>query len=209
MYRWQSPSLLIFLLCLVCGPAGTETVYRTVDADGSVIYSDRPMPGAEPIELPEWPPVPAATPWRPIRKLSPEESIPFPSYESVAIASPAPDSAAWYPTGQVTVSVTTQPPLQEGHTLVLYLNGRRVAENQTTTFQLHNVHRGTHRLEAAVHAHDGELRRSETVRFHVLKPSLESPQRRQDAASPPPAAPGGPGNPPRATQGLRNGTGTR
>lgn len=199
MYRPRS--FLIVLLCLALSPAGAETVYRIVNEDGTISYFDHPVPGAEAMELQEVPTIellPPQTQSTPQRGAPAQATSPF--YDSLVITHPAPDSAAWYTSGQVSVSVALQPPLQVGHILVLYLDGARVASGSNTTFQLADVLRGTHRVEAAVYAGALELQRSAPISFHVLKHGVNSPQRRREGASPPADAGTPQGNNPPAQQ---------
>ena len=172
------------LLYLGLSPAGgAETVYRKVGEDGTITYSDHPVPGAEAVELHELPTIDLGTP--PVQpKRRTVTPLPTPSlYSSVVITQPTQDSAAWHNAGQVNVSVTTQPALQADHSLVLYLDGKRAAAGTDTALQLTGVQRGTHLLEAAVYVGEQELKRSAPVRFHVLKHSVHSPQRRREAPS--------------------------
>lgn len=177
---YGSRGFLITLLCLGLSPAVAETVYRTVDEDGSVRYSDHPIPGAEAVEVPEVPTLELLPPeTRPTPRRGPPAQVQATPllYESLVITQPAQDSAGWYTSGQLSVSVDLQPALQAGHILVVYLDGVRVASGSGTTFQLANIYRGTHRVEAAVYAGALELLRSPPVSFHVLKHGVNSPQR--------------------------------
>lgn len=190
---YGSRGFLIAMLCLGLSPAVAETVYRTVDEDGSVRYSDHPVPGAEAVELPEVPTLELLPPGtRPTPRRGPPPAptqATSPIYKSLVITQPAQDSAGWYTSGQLSVSVDLQPTLQAGHILVVYLDGVRAASGSGPTFQLANVYRGTHRVEAAVYAGALELLRSPPVSFHVLKHGVNSPQRQGN--SPPPAQPQG------------------
>ena len=174
---------LLALLCLPACPALAETVYRQRADDGSIIYSDQP--GGEPVHLPTTPP-PPYPPERDETTYTPQQPTLTPQlrYQSVTITRPEADSAAWYNDGQLQVSVTTRPQLQPEHKLVLYLDGARVAESNTTDFQLSDLHRGTHRLEVAIYQLETELQRSAPIVFHVLRPSIHMPQRPRPPTQP-------------------------
>ncbi len=174
---------LLTLLALPACPALAETVYRRRADDGTIIYSDQP--GGERVRLPVAPPPPSPPVQRDTAR-TPQPPTPTPQshYQSVTITRPEADSAAWYNDGQLQVSVATQPELQPGHSLVLYLDGARVAEGSTTDFQLTDIHRGTHRLEVGIYQRGTELQRSAPVSFHVLRPGIHMPQRPEPPTQP-------------------------
>jgi len=149
--------------------AAAAPVYKWVDEDGNVVYSDRPQPGAEQLEDPQVQTVPAP----PLPPQRPEPPAPPQAreYRSIAIASPEDDATLRDNTGNVQVQVTLRPPLQVnfGHSLQLYLDGQPHGEpGRATSFTLANVPRGTHTLRAAVLDEDGrEVAGSAASVFHL------------------------------------------
>jgi len=170
------------LLFLFLAPAQAE-IYRWVDADGNVIYSDEPHPDAETVDLPE------ATVYTPvgaeqdneveILKLAPEEEADN-SQANLAyqlrIIAPANDESIWVNNGNVTVSLIVEPELdvERGDKVLVTLDGARVGEPQTaTTIQLTNLNRGTHTLSASVVDSNGAtLTSSSNVSFHLHRTSV-------------------------------------
>jgi hypothetical protein len=167
-----------FLALSVLLALGGAEVYRWVDADGVVHFSDRPRAGAERVVVDVAPairvaPPPAATAARPAAEPG------YLPYRQVTIDSPAEDEVLWNIEGQLDVTFTVDPPLQAGHRLQLYLDGEPVAtldpdsSNQT---RLSAVYRGAHTLEAEVVDREGaSLLRSEPLRFSVRQTSIQNP----------------------------------
>lgn len=174
--------LLIFIL-----PAQAE-IYRWVDDDGNVVFSDEPHANAEKIEVS---PSTVYTPQENIEdadedddilKLSPdepptvEEAQPaVPDYQ-LRIVAPANDESIWVNNGNVTVDMIVEPQLdaERGDLIELQLDGSQVATPQAgTTFQLNNLSRGTHNLSAHVIDSNGNrLTTSANVTFHLHRASV-------------------------------------
>ncbi len=172
---------------MVATPALAQDVYRWVDDDGVVHYSDSPREGAEKVEVrePQTYSVREALPATPTARDSSAQVPPdaVDAYESVRIAKPAHDSVAWNTAGEIAVEVAVNPPLNRaaGHKVMVYLNGMPVAGTPvaSTTIGLTGIHRGTYELYATVV--DGQGRhivQSDPISFHVRQTSIQNPQRR-------------------------------
>lgn len=172
--------LLLFIL-----PAQAE-IYRWVDDNGNVVFSDEPHPQAEKVDLPP------STTYTPVEdeesseilKLSPEEATgeeaveeqdAVPDYQ-LRIIAPANDESIWVNNGDVTVSMIVEPQLnaERGDRILLQLDGVAVGEPQaSTTYQFNNLSRGTHSLTAQVVDSSGTtLTSSDTVTFHLHRASI-------------------------------------
>ena len=166
-------------VALLAASALQAQIYRWVDENGVVHYSDTPHPGAEEVVLPDNPP--ARTPQQSFgaqRTPPPGErqnaNQPF-NYESLTIASPAPEETLWNIEGQLNVNLNLQPALRPGHQVRVYFDGepRTVSGLQ---FELQDVYRGTHNLQAEVINEAGQLMiRSEPSRFYVHQTSIATP----------------------------------
>ena len=169
----------VFAVSLLAAAASMAQAYRWVDEDGVVHYSDRPDPRAEIIELPE----PNTTTVRRYPRTSDRSSADEPNreqtfrYESLTVASPGAEEHLWNIDGVLTVSLALSPALRPGHRLRVYYDG----EAQTVSgvrFQLTNVHRGEHNLQAEVLNERGHLLiRSQPSRFYVHQTSILQPGR--------------------------------
>ena len=151
-------------------------VYRWVDKDGNVHFSDVPQEGAEELDLPdvqtfEGSGVVAPTPAPPEPA---EEETPI-NYSLLQITRPALDQTFWNVGGQIPVSLNVEPALQRGDSIRVYLDDQRVEDfpSTGTSHVLSEVWRGSHVLRAEVVNASGEvLAQSEMVAFHVRQTSV-------------------------------------
>jgi hypothetical protein len=168
-----------FALVLATGVALAQA-YRWVDENGVVHYSDRPQRGAEEVELESAPAIniPSRRPAVSSSAAGPEaqDSGLAPGYESLAIASPAAEETLWNIGGVLNVSLDLQPALQRGHQLRVYFDGTPQLVTGTQ-FQLQEVYRGVHNLQAEVVDANGELMiRSQPSRFYVQQTTIVNPR---------------------------------
>ncbi|WP_438971087.1 DUF4124 domain-containing protein [Methylophaga sp.] len=175
--------LLFFTLAL---PVNAE-VYRWVDDNGNVVYSDEPHADAETIDLPApttYTPVEASQSEADILRLSPDDednedsASEVPDYQ-LRIISPADDESIWVNNGDVSVSMVLEPALdpERGDMIVLSLDGTEIARQATTAVQLDNLDRGTHTLSAKVIDKNGSaLTDQASVIFHLHRNSIQNNQ---------------------------------
>ena len=168
-------------LCLLGlgGMSAATTLYRWVDAQGVVHYSDTPHQGAEVMQISgaqtyhgasAAPPTPGVTaPDQTDRKTEP--------YQSCAITSPAPDSSLYAP-DSVAVSVAVSPGLHDGDQLTVQVDGRRLEPTVESgqNFVITQPERGDHSVSAQVRSPEGVmLCNASPVTFSVTRPSVNSP----------------------------------
>lgn len=168
----------IALLALLAASAAPAQVYRWVDQDGVVHYSDTPQPGAEEMHLPESPTAAPGSAFEPLRRTrwAGDDEAPQPfAYEALRIVAPAAEETLWNIEGQLTVRLDLQPPLRSGDQVRVYFDGRAIPTNGLQ-LQLDEVWRGTHNLQAEVVDAQGQLLiRSEPIRFYVHQTSIQNP----------------------------------
>jgi len=168
---------IYYLAVLLIAPSLVAAdVYRWIDEDGNIIYSDKPHPNAEKIknldvqtyEAPQLPPI----------EERPQTIPQATGYERVEITQPANDASIRDNSGNVGVSVELSPGLDvgQGHRLQLFVDGTAFGQaGEQTSFQLSNVDRGTHTLRAAVIGGDGkELATSGATTFHLHRISARN-----------------------------------
>jgi hypothetical protein len=171
--------------------AGAAEVYRHVDKDGVVHYSDQPpTKGAKPVTLP---PIQVVGPiggraaaGTPPSTAAPEAS--GPGALSVSILSPAPDQTFRDDDRLLPVSVRMNQPLPEGHGLVYLLDGtaHNASPTRALNYTLSGVERGEHRIEVATVDGSGkEVARTAPVVVHMKPPTVRLTQDREK----PPAKP--------------------
>ena len=166
------PVLLMLLAASV-----QADVYRSVNENGEIIYSDQPTPDAQRINLPELPtykapPVPGFS--------STPETAPIVSpYKSVKITAPENDATIRDNQGVVRVQVVLAPPLitRQGHKIQFSLNGEpHGIPVGTTSISFSNLDRGTYTLSASVvDANGAVLKTSDPVVFHLHRESVLNP----------------------------------
>ena len=167
---------LITLIAVLTASAVMAQAYRWVDADGIVHYSDRPEAGAEEIQLPanaratrRVTPAPAAAAAPDATTAAP--AAPF-SYDSIQISAPGPEETLWNIGGVLNVTLNVQPALQPGHRVRVYFDGNEQMVN-SSSFQIQEVYRGVHNLQAEVLDETGKLMgRSMTNRFYVQQNTI-------------------------------------
>lgn len=165
--------IAIFTILVLAGPLWATEVYKTVDSNGNIIFSDEPTEGAEKIDVPEPMIVPSLTDYPPLREEA-EEAEP---YNTLAITSPKQDETYFRSEGDLKVTVQVRPGLSRSDTVVLYLNGVEQLSGRATSFSLPELDRGTHQLSVAIRDREGTiLKTSEPVTFHMRQNSVLNPQ---------------------------------
>jgi hypothetical protein len=167
----RSLSLILILVAsfLGTGVANAE-MYKWVDSAGNVIYSDKPVPGAELVK--EQPIQTYPAPRLPERLApSAKPADVFSGYQAIEIAKPSQDETIWDNTGNVSIQVNLTPALQVqlGHKLVVLLDGKQVAApGVAAQFELSALERGAHSVQAKVlDAQGQELGGSAASTFHL------------------------------------------
>ena len=170
--------LVLFLLPLA---VQADDIYRSVDRDGNVTFTDEPDTKAELIELEELPTYEAAPlPILPIENtVQPEEEVvedvKKPKYK-ISITSPEQNQSIWAGGGILTATVSVQPELnsQRADKLQFKLYGKKVGEAQTDlSYTFENLDRGSHILAVSVVDKKGKvLKTSKSVLFHVHRKSI-------------------------------------
>ena len=173
--------LAIFLGSLLAISA-SATTYVRVEKDGTKTYSDRPLPGGQPIDLRPAQTYSAPTPSA--NSASPNQQptdAPDFRYESCSLT-PRNDETFHSPES-VTLSLSASPSLRFGDQVKFLVDGATVGGDGPST-SLINPDRGSHTVNAHVSDRAGRTLCTATTTFHVQRPTLNSPTR-----APPPAPP--------------------
>jgi Domain of unknown function (DUF4124) len=169
MRKW-----LILLSALSATTASSAPAWTWVDTNGQVHFSDRPVPGAQQVELAGAQgfggQTMAQVPARPGSRSTDEAVVP---YRSIDIVSPAEQEVLWNIGAMLTVQVRFQPALQPGHRYDLVFDGQARNLNSTSLrVVLPDVFRGTHTLQVVVRdAAGAEVQRSQGRGFTVQQTS--------------------------------------
>ncbi len=95
-------------------------------------------------------------------------------YEHFKVKSPKKGAVLRSNNGNILVKFDLKPALQEGHGLVVYLDGKQVASGEATVFSLKAVDRGQHSLFAVLHNQNNDvLSNTNAVKFNVLRTSKQ------------------------------------
>lgn len=162
------------LLLLLVGLAAQAQVYKWVDENGVVHYTDQPpAKNAEPARLPPLQTFKGGALPKLDNSAGAEDTVrPVPT--KVRIASPTPDETFRSDSeGQVTVSVVVSPELKPEQALVYYVDG--VAQGEAIRdyrFTVQNLERGSHSLSVAVVEGKKEVSRSAPVTIHMKQATI-------------------------------------
>ena len=138
--------------------AYSQEIYRWVDKDGVVHYSDQPdSPNAELInviesnsyEAVDAAPAAGASPGD---ADEPDDDSSVSPYTSFSIVSPAPDAVFFGADAIVSVSADLQGTLRPDHTVAFFLNGNR-KESDSLSTDYSGLARGTYFLRASILEH--------------------------------------------------------
>ena len=172
------------LLLLGCSLALAQTVYKWVDENGVVHYSDQPHAKAEKMT------VPAAQTYTAPVNAGADTSVatPPPAYDSgyyqgCAIIKPA-NAESFANIDSLSVVVQTDPPVRREDRIFLMLDGQPLNGGAPTgaRFTLEPVDRGTHTLQAVVSdAQRTTLCQTSGVTFEVHQNSILNPANPQNA----------------------------
>jgi hypothetical protein len=167
---------IVVLFGLLATASAVGQAYKWVDEDGVTHYSDVPTEGAEEVQLSDYSRNTGARLYRERAPSTaaadePASDEPF-RYESISISSPAAEETLWNIDGVLNVTVALSPGLQSGHQLRVYYNGQQRLVSGTS-FQIEEVYRGVHNLQAEVIDATGRLMiRSQPNRFYVQQNSV-------------------------------------
>lgn len=189
--------LLLLGSLLLLGQAAQAEMYKWVDEDGNVSYSDQPQhKDARKLDPFGDNTIPATRMPPKAQPALPAADKPETRYSLLQITSPEDDQAIRSNPGNISVSLTTEPALDvaRGHSISLLLDNQPVRENITSDqASLQNIDRGTHQLSAVIKNKQGKtLKQSNTITFHLHRHSILHPNAGQNqGGSPAPSQPAG------------------
>lgn len=168
--------LLLLAILLASFNSAADSIYRTTDADGNVVFTDAPNANSRPAEKVEIQRTnttepPQITPLPDINTSGNEQDA-APPY-SVTITTPADETSFPMGPGNFSVSVKVSPSLKKYDGLQLFVDGVAWGTPQLDTlWDLINVFRGQHDLTVAIVNKTGDTQAmSAPVRVFVHRPS--------------------------------------
>lgn len=174
---------IVLIVVLLLAQLATAQVYRWVDEDGVVHYTDRPVEGAEVVHLPDS----KGTRFRRTAPVSRDTAGPqqqdgardgASSYEAFRVVQPSDEETLWNIGATLDVSLSLTPRLREGHEIEVWFDGSVVESRQpgSLSFTIPEVYRGRHNLWARVIDAGGQvIIQSNEVTFYVQQTSVINP----------------------------------
>lgn len=164
--------LLLLSLTICFGAWAQDKVYKRVNPDGSVEYSDQPIEGAEVMKVPKgstftMPEAPGAVAVPPADSATEEASV---SYDSLEITRPTNDETIRSNEGKLTALARVVPGLASDHRFRWKMDGEIVQDVNSPELRLNNVNRGSHTLQAEIVDVDGKvIIASDSITFHLMR----------------------------------------
>jgi hypothetical protein len=184
---------LALLFAALFAAAAQAEIYKVVDEDGNVTYTDqKPSPDAQPVQLrglsiisPQQPTTQPPS-QRKDEAAAEEEAVTSirdlrRGYRDFALVSPEPDQTIWGNETPMTVVWNTRYALQPGMLVTVYLNGAPQPPTSSPAVNIGRLNRGSHQVYAELtDARNRPIATTQTVEFHIRQHSALFPGR-QDA----------------------------
>lgn len=167
----------VLLLCLLfITPVASAQVYTYIDAEGNRVFTDKPRSSnAERVMLAPSNNIELSQPAPTVRMApAPAVSKPTVHYQVLRILVPEPDASIHNGSGEMIVTLSSEPGLLPGHNYRLLLNGQQQGESsRSPVFSLQHIDRGTHQLAAEILDSAGLIvERTPAQPFHMHRMSL-------------------------------------
>ncbi len=152
-------------------------VYKLVDEDGNITYTDQPASTADTgtleklFPLNQIPTLLVPTDNRALAEIADGETEFFAGYNSALIVSPENDSIIPHSQISIVIQLSLSPQLQAGHRVQFWFDGAPQGQPVAATgYQIDNIERGSHSLSARVFDAQGQLLISTaSVEVHVKR----------------------------------------
>jgi Bacterial Ig domain/Domain of unknown function (DUF4124) len=175
---FKKPLSLALLLTLPAIGLAATPVYKTVNPDGSISYSDESTPSAEVMMVEPVPTVPAyIPPPSTASETKDTEKKARPIYSRVSIVAPPNGETFHSGSGNLEVKVDMSPDLRPNHRVKIEIDGNLVTEQRKTSFSLSNVDRGTHTLTATILDDKANELATASTTFTLHRPTIKKQPR--------------------------------
>lgn len=166
----MKPAVLIFCLALAGAALQAQEVYKVIQPDGTVEFTDSPPPG-EAAEQVDIPPLNTAEP-PPAPSPSASPTAAAQGYSEFRITRPGNGESIRDNAGNVDIDLSLKPTLRSGDKIDVLLDGRSVGGGNKTAITLSEMDRGTHSVQALVKDPAGKVvARSNSVTFTLQRRS--------------------------------------
>ena len=184
LITYKTLLLVLIALSLAMMVGGlTAQVYKTVDADGNVTYTDRPpADGSKPVKLapisvieaPAYAKKPSVDKdgeaanelsLRDMRK----------NYKDFAIVAPQEEQSIWQPDKAITVAWNVRYQLQQGMSVTIFVNGRQFATTTERMIPIGELDSGEHVVSAQLKdAKNRKIATAKPVTFYIQRPNIHT-----------------------------------
>lgn len=168
-------AILLFTLSgMTLAANGIAGIYKSLDAQGNIVYSDTPSVGAEKITPPPISTVESGPGLEPAPATTEEATDKRPTrYTRFDILQPKNDDTLWDNQGSIPLSMKLEPELDtdNGHSVWVYVDGKPVVKKSASLVQpISGFDRGTHKVRAEIRDRSGKIvKRTKTIRVHIKK----------------------------------------
>ncbi|MGO9805075.1 MAG: DUF4124 domain-containing protein [Steroidobacteraceae bacterium] len=181
------------LISLACSVALATTVYKWVDENGVVHYSDQPHPNAQKLQIEgvQTYSSKSAAAHAPAASEPETQAEPAQSYRGCAIAQPL-DQQNLQNAQSVFIRVQTDPQVRRGDQIFITMDGTALNGGQATgmSFNVTPIDRGAHTVQAQVKDTNGQtLCQTPAITFYVQQPNLFTPGVNAEPGNGPPPKP--------------------
>jgi hypothetical protein len=166
----------LFCLLIMLSASAAADVYTYIDAAGNRVFTDQPHKNAKRVQIQPSNSTSGSPPPQRTVQSAPAKAKPRAMfrYDLLRILVPEPDATVRSTQGELIVTVTSEPALQEGHSYRLLLDGKPTDQaGRSPVFPLQNIDRGTHQLAVEILDETGRvLEKTPNQPFHMLRISL-------------------------------------
>lgn len=148
----------LLVTALACTFSVSAALYKGLDSEGKVVFSDRPFKDAQKLELPPISVVSSSDSSSEKEVLAEEKAAVF-QYMSFDIVSPI-NNQIIRTDSDISVSLNLRPGIntEKNHSIWLLVDGKaQISESQDLSLQLGRLNRGAHELQAQIRSPDGEI----------------------------------------------------
>lgn len=172
--------ILIFVSLCLWAVNASARIYKHVDKDGNITYTDvpdsttdkvvkeKPMTTFKPVTIP-------TTTNNNDEKSKKSSTV---TYDSLSITSPRENDIIRANSGTITVAVRSLPGLNvaEGHQYVILVDGTPQPPSQSNSISVSNLPRGKHNISVQIQDNnDHVLISSDPVQVDILRASIQNP----------------------------------
>jgi hypothetical protein len=160
---------------LLVGTTVHAEIYRMVDGQGNVTFTDTPVKGAQRMQLPPLSIVPGLTPEQ-IAQANGQTAAAEPSRVlsyRLSVVAPKANQTFIKPNDTIEIGAVTQPQLANGDRVVILFNGKPLGEGNSAAVPTESLDRGEHRVVVQVVSGAGRVMTSEERVVYVQQPTAQ------------------------------------